>query len=403
MAQIFSRPATRRSTLALALLAGFVSYRPAAWAADPGVTPSSVKIGQTVPLSGPVSAYSTFSKTSVAFYQMINDQGGIAGRKIDLLSVDDAFSPPKTVEQTRKLVESDQVFAIVAPMGGTTAKAVQKYLNDNRVPQFLIQSSLPNWNNPKEFPWSFSGLPNSDLEVGIYARYLLKTMPQARVAVLHQNDDFGRAYLTAMTNLLKGKGAKIVASEPFDLSEPTIDSHIVKLAATKADALLIGATARQTVQTLKKAAELGWKPQIFIAYPAANVERTYKVAGFDLAKGAISSSVFKDPRDPATANDSDVRDYFAFMEKYNPTGDRYDTLNVAAYVEGQIFIEVLRRCGADLTRKSFLEKATNLGNFKSPMLRDTVIVRTDPGNYDVFRSMQLLQFDGSENRSIGMP
>ncbi len=400
MARFFSRLTLRATTVALTLSAALVST---SWAADPGITPTSVKIGQTVPLSGPVSAYSTFGKTSAAFYRMINDQGGIAGRKIELLSVDDAFSPPKTVEQTRKLVESDQVFAIVAPMGGTTAKAVQKYLNDNRVPQFLIQSSLPTWNNPKEFPWSVSGLPNSDLEVGIYARYLLKAMPKARVAALYQNDDFGRAYLTALTTLLKGSDATIVASEPFDLSEPTIDSHIVKLAATKADALLIGATARQTIQTLRKAAEIGWNPQMFIAYPAANVERTYKVAGLNLAKGAISSSVFKDPRDPATANDSDVKDYFAFMEKYYPAGDRYDTLNVAAYVEGRIFVEVLRRCGVDLSRETFLKKATNLGDFKAPMLRDIVIVRTDPGNYDVFRSMQLLQFDGRENRAIVAP
>ncbi|MDE2361325.1 MAG: ABC transporter substrate-binding protein [Hyphomicrobiales bacterium] len=367
------------------------------------MTPTSVKIGQTIPLSGPVSAYATFSRASLAFYDMINQNGGIGGRKIELLSVDDSFSPPKTVEQTRKLVEGDQVFAIVAPMGGTTAKAVQKYLNDKKVPQFLIQSSLPYWNNPKEFPWSISGLPDSDMEVSLYARFLLKKNPQARVAVLYQNDDFGRAYLTAMTADLKGTGASVVASEAFDLTEPTVDSHIVRLAASKADTLLIGATARQTIQTLKKAAELGWKPQYFIAYPAANIERTYKVAGVELAKGAISSSVFKDPGDPAIANDRDLKDYFAFMEKYYPKGDRLDTLNVAAFVEGEIFAEVLRRCGANLSRKTFLDKATSLGGWKAPMLRDAVIVRTDPGNYDIFRSMQLLQFDGTRNEAIAVP
>jgi len=288
-------------------------------------------------------------------------------------------------------------------MGGTTAKAVQKYLNEKGVPQFLIQSSLPYWNNSREFPWSISGLPDSDLEVGMYAKYLLKTQPAARVAVLYQNDDFGRAYLTAMTENLKGTGASIVASEAFDVSEPTVDSHVVKLAAAKADALLIGATARQTIQALKKSAELGWKPTVFIAYPAANVERTYKVAGVELAKGAISSSVFKDPSDPAIAGDADLKDYLAFMDKYYAKGDKLDTLNVAAYVEGQILIEVLRRCGKDLSRKTFLDKATSLGGWKAPMLRDAVIVRTDPGNYDIFRSMQLLQFDGTENRAIGIP
>ncbi len=392
----------------LARVAGFVVVASLlagglARADDPGVTATSVKIGQTIPLSGPVSAYATFSRASLAFYEMINEQGGVAGRKIELVSVDDSFSPPKTVEQTRKLVEADQVFAIVAPMGGTTAKAVQKYLNDKGVPQFLIQSSLPYWNNPREFPWSISGLPDSDLEVGMYARYLLKTKPDAKLAILYQNDDFGRAYLTAMTDDLRGKSATIVATESFDLSEPTVDSHVVKLAASKADALLIAATARQTIQTLKKSAELGWKPQMFIAYPAANIERTYKVAGFDLAKGAISSSVFKDPGDPAIADDKDLKEYFAFMDKYYPKGDKLDTLNVAAFVEGQIMVEVLRRCGANLTRKAFLDKATSLGNWKAPMLRDAVIVRTDPGNYDIFRSMQLLQFDGAQNKALPMP
>lgn len=388
---------------ALAVSAALILCGLPARAADPGVTATSIRIGQTVPLSGPVSAYATFNRASVAFYQMINDSGGVNGRKVELISADDAYSPPKTVEQTRRLVESDQVFAIVAPMGGPGAKAVQKYLNAQGVPQFLIQSSLPSWNKPKQFPWSFSGLPNSDLEVGMYARYLLKTMPKARVAVLYENDDYGKSYLNALTEALKGKEATIVAAEPFDVSEPTIDSQVVKLAASKADALLIGATARQTIQALRKAAQIGWRPQMFIAYPAANVERTYKVAGVEFAKGAISSSVFKDPRDPAMANDSDVKGFFAFMDRYYPSGDRYDTLNVAAYVEGQIFVEVLKRCGADLSRKTFLEKATRLGDFKAPMLRDAVIVRTDPDNYDVFRSMQLLQFDGAANQAIAAP
>lgn len=369
-------------------------------AMDPGVAPASVTIGQTVPLSGPVSAYATFSRASLAFYDMINAQGGIAGRKVNLISVDDSYSPPKTVEQTRKLVESDEVFAIVAPVGGSTSKSVQKYLNGKEVPQFLIQSTLPSWNNPREFPWSISGLPATDVEVSLYASWIKNNMPKARVAILYQNDDYGRAYLTAMTEDLKGSGASVVASESFNVTDPTIDSQIVRLADTKADALLIGATARQTVQTLKKATELKWMPQMFIAYPAANIERTYKVAGVDLAKGAISSSVFKDPGDPAVANDNDVKEFFAFMSKYYPKGDQVDTLNVAAYVEGEIFAEVLRRCGADLSRKTFLAKATTLSDFKPPMLRDGVVVRTNPDNYTIFRSMQLLQFDGKQNRII---
>ena len=376
---------------------------PAARADDPGVTPTSVTIGQTAPLSGPVSAYSTFSRASLAYFDMINAKGGIAGRQVKLISVDDSYSPPKTVEQTRKLVEGDQVFAIFAPVGGASAKAVQKYLNGNDTPQFLIQSTLPSWNNPKEFPWSISGLPATDIEVSMYARWIRKNMPRARVAILYQNDDYGRAYLSGMTDELKNAGAAVVAAEAFNITDPTIDSQIVRLADTKADALLVGATARQTIQTLKKAAELNWKPQIFIAYPAANIERTYKVAGVDLAKGAISSSVFKDPSDPAAAKDNDVKDYFAFMDKYYPAGDKLDTLNVAAYVEGEIFAETLRRTGKNLSRKSFLKVATTLAGFRPPMLRESVIVRTEPSNYTIFRSMQLLQFDGKENKAIATP
>lgn len=370
---------------------------------DPGVTPTSVTIGQTAPLSGPVSAYSTFSRASLAYFEMINAKGGVAGRMVKLISVDDSYSPPKTVEQTRKLVEGDQVFAIFAPVGGASAKAVQKYLNGRETPQFLIQSTLPSWNNPKEFPWSISGLPATDIEVSMYARWIKKKTPKARIAILYQNDDYGRAYLTTMTEEMKGTPASVVASEAFNITDPTIDSQIVRLADTKADVLLIGATARQTIQTLKKTAELKWKPQIFIAYPAANIERTYKVAGVDLAKGAISSSVFKDPSDPAVAKDKDVKDYFAFMDKFYPAGDKLDTLNVAAYVEGEILAETLRRAGKDLSRKSFLDKATTLAGFKPPMLRESVVVRTEPSNYTIFRSMQLLQFDGKENKAIATP
>ena len=372
-------------------------------AADPGVTPTGLKIGQTVPLSGPVSVYATFSRASLAFYEMINDGGGINGRKIELLSVDDAFSPPKTVEQTRKLVEADGIFAIVAPMGSAAAIAVQKYLNKAEVPQFLIQSGLSRFNNPTDFPWTVPGLPNYALEVGIYAKYIRKATPKARVAVLYQNDDYGRSYLAAMKSGLEGSGASVVGAEGFDLTEPTVDSQIVKLAASGADTLLVAATAKQTVQTLKKSAELAWRPQMFVAYPAASVERTYAVAGADIAKGAITTSVFKDPGDPGAGNDPDVQAYLAWMARYYPRGDRLDTLNVAAYVEGQIFTEVLRRCGPDVSRRNFLKQATSLGNYKAPMLRDAVIVKTEPNDYDVFRSMQLLQFDGVRNRPIEMP
>ena len=372
-------------------------------ARDPGISDTEITIGQTAPLSGPVSIYATFSRASAAYFKMINAKGGVAGRTINLLTVDDGFSPPRTVEQTRKLVESDQVFAIYAPTGSASSIAVQKYLNAKRIPQFLIQSGLARWNNPKEYPWSLSGLPNYDVEVKIYTRYIMATMPNARIAVLYQNDEYGMTYLNALKEGMGAKASQIVAMQSFDINEPTVNSQIINLAADKPDVLLIGATAKQTVQAIQKSAELGWHPQYFVAYPAASVERTYKIAGAENAKGAISATAFKDPSDPDTAGDTDVKDYLVWMAEYYPTGDKFDTLNVAAYVEAAIFVEVLKRCGKDLSRDSFLKAATSLSGFTIPMLRSGTTVQTDASDYNLFRTLQLIKFDGARNVALALP
>jgi branched-chain amino acid transport system substrate-binding protein len=370
----------------------------------PGVSASEIKIGQTLPLSGPVSAYATFGRASLAYFAMINERGGINGRKINLIIADDAFSPSKTVEQTRKLVESDEVFAIFAPMGSASSIAVQKYLNQQKVPQFLVQSGLPRWNNPKEFPWSISGYPNYDREALTYARFILETMPKARIAVLFQNDEFGRTYLSGLKRNLESKGeANVVAAEAFDITEPTVDSQVVNLAFSKADVLFIAATSRQTIQALKKAADLGWHPLIIVTSLASSVDRTYALAGLEISKGAVSATVFKDPADPDTAQDPDVRTYRAWMERYYPAGDWKDTLHVAAFVEGEIFTEVLKRCGNDVSRENFLKQATSLKGFRIPMIRNGIVIGTDNGNYDIFRSFQLIRFDGVGNRTVGAP
>ena len=388
---------------ALAIFASTVRSN-ASDTASPGVSDTEIKIGQTVPLSGPVSAYATFGRASLAYFAMVNDRGGVNGRKITLLIADDAFSPPKTVEQTRKLVESDEVFAIYAPMGSATSIAVQKYLNQRKVPQFLVQSGLPRWNNPQQFPWTISGYPNYEREVRAYARFILERMPKARIAVLFQNDDFGRAFLDGLKSALgPANESMVVASEPFNVSDPTVDSQVVKLASSNADVLLVAATAKQAIQSLKKAAELGWRPEKIIASLAASVERTYAVAGFEASKGAISAAVLKDPTEPDLANDTDVRAYRAWMERYYPTGDWKDTIHVGAFVQGSIFTEVLRRCGSDVNRENFLKQATSLTNFKIPMIREGIAVGMDSGNYDLFRSMQLIQFDGTGNKPIGPP
>jgi ABC-type branched-subunit amino acid transport system substrate-binding protein len=367
----------------------------------PGVTATEIKLGQTVPLSGPVSAYATFSRASLAYFAMVNDRGGINGRKVTLTSVDDGFSPPKAVEQTRRLFESDGVFAIFAPVGSATSAATEKYLNTQKVPQMLIQSGLARWNNPKEFPWSMSGLLNYEVEAATYGKYILEHMPQARIAVLYQGDGFGLGYLNGLKAGLGSRAADmIVSTQSFQLSDPTVDSQTLTLAASKADVLLIAATTKQTVQALKKLGEINWHPQLFVSFVASSPDRTYALAGNDNAKGAISMTVFKDPADPGLADDANVKTYVAFMEKYYPAGDRNDGLNVAAYVEGELMSELLRRCGADLSRENLLKQASNFSDADIPMISKGVVLRTEPDNYDLFRNPQLIRFDGKLNRAI---
>jgi branched-chain amino acid transport system substrate-binding protein len=384
----------------LALTTASVAQTPDA----PGVTATEIKLGQTVPLSGPVSAYATFSRASLAYFAMVNDRGGINGRKVTLISIDDGFSPPKAVEQTRKLVESDGVFAIFAPVGSAPSVATQKYLNTQKVPQMLIQSGLARWNNPKEFPWSMSGLLNYEVEAATYGKYILDHMPRARVAVLYQSDDFGLGYLGGLKAGLGSRADQIVVStQSFQLTDPTVDSQMLTLAASKADVLLIAATTRQTVQALKKTGEINWHPQLFVSFVAASPERTYSLAGYENARGAISMAIFKDPADPELANDPDLKAYLAFMEKYYPAGDRKEGLNVAAYVEGEIMSELLKRCGADLTRENLLKQASNFSGATIPMIGKDVVLQTEPDNYNLFRQPQLIRLDGKLNRVVANP
>jgi ABC-type branched-subunit amino acid transport system substrate-binding protein len=370
----------------------------------PGVTATEIKLGQTVPLSGPVSAYATFSRASLAYFAMVNDRGGINGHKVTLISVDDGFSPPKAVEQTRRLVESDGVFAIFAPVGSAPSAATQKYLNTQKVPQMLIQSGRARWNNPKAFPWSMSGLLNYEVEAATYGRYILEHMPRARIAVLYQSDDFGLGYLNGLKAGLGDRAADmIVSTQSFQLSDPTVDSQTLTLAASEADVLLIAATTKQTVQAIKKLGEINWHPQLFVSFVASSPERTYSLAGNETAKGAISMTIFKDPADPELANDAEMKAYFAFMDKYYPSGDRNEGLNVAAYVEGEIMSELLRRCDADLSRENLLKQASNFSDAAIPMISKGVVLRTEPDNYDLFRNPQLIRFDGKLNRAIAGP
>ena len=371
---------------------------------DPGITDTEIKLGQTAPYSGPVSAYGTFGRASVAYFAMINDAGGINGRKITLVTADDGFSPPKAVEQTRKLVESDGVFAMFAPVGTSPQLAVRKYLNDKKVPQLFLQSGISKFNDPKNFPWSLSGLPNYDTEVRAFAKYVQANKPAAKVAILYQNDDFGKEYLAGLQDELGKRGsAKVVSTQSFELTDPTVESQVISLRASGADVLLIVATQKQTVQALRKAQDLGWHPLSLIAFPAASVSRTYVPAGVEAAKGAVSSSVFVDPSEPGIENDPDVQAYTRWMDKYYPAGDKFDALHVAAYVEGQLMVEILKRAGADLTRKNVMTQAANIKDARIAMLRPGITASTAPDNYNLFRKLQMLTFDGRNLMTSGPP
>jgi branched-chain amino acid transport system substrate-binding protein len=371
---------------------------------DPGVTDTEIKLGQTAPYSGPVSGYGTFGKASLAYFAMINEQGGINGRKIKLITVDDGFSPFKTVEQTRKLVESDGIFFDYAPVGTAPNLAIKQYMNENKIPQLFLQSGIPSWNDPAHFPWSLSGLPNYATEVRVFAKYILDTKPDARIAILYQNDDFGKEYLNGMRVRLGAQADKmLVGAQSFELSDPTIDSQMITLHGSGADVLLIAATQKQTVQALRKTNELDWHPLKFVAFPAASVTRTYLPAGVDAAKGVISSSVFVDPSDPTRQNSPDVRDYLAWMDKYYQAGDKLDVLNGAAYVEGQLVVDVLRRCGDLLTRANVMKQATSFHQFKASMLQSGITVNTSPDDYNMFRTLQPMVFDGKNLAPLGAP
>lgn len=390
------------SMIAVAVLAATPTFAEKKY--DPGVSDTDIILGQTAPYSGPVSGYGTFGKASLAYFAMINDQNGINGRKVKLISVDDGFSPPKTVERTRKLVESDNIFFDYAPVGTAPNLAVKKYLNDNKVPQLFLQSGIPSWNDPSHFPWSMSGLPNYATEVRVFAKYILDTRPTARIAILYQNDDFGKEYLDGMRAQLGSQANKmLVNAQSFELSDPTVDLQMIALAASGADVLIIAATQKQTVQALRKAHDLDWHPLKFVSFPAVSVTRTYLPAGAEASQGAISSSVFVDPSDPTKQDDPGIHAYFAWMEKYYPAGDKLDNLNGAAYVEGQLVVDVLRRCGDLLTRENVMRQAASFQQFSATMLQPGITVSTSTTDYNMFKKLQLMIFDGQRLVRIGEP
>jgi branched-chain amino acid transport system substrate-binding protein len=372
--------------------------------AEPGVSEREIVLGQTMPYSGPISAYATVGKAMAAYLDKINAEGGINGRKVRLISLDDGYSPPKTVEQTRKLVEEEQVFFLFGSLGTATQSAVQKYLNTRQIPQLFVQSGARKWNDPKSFPWSMAGLPSSYTEARAYAAYLLAGKPDARIAVLYQNDDFGKDYLAGLTDGLGARArAMIVGTQSYEVTDPTVDSQIVSLSSSGADTFLSFSLGKATVQAIRKSWDIGWRPLFFIASVSQSKATVLEPAGLERTVGIVSGSFEKDPSDPQWAEDADVKAWRQWMKQYYPEGSAVELLNVAGNIEAQLVVEVLRRCGGELTRENVLRQASHLDDVNLQLLLPGIAVSTSPEDYRVIRQLRLQRFDGTRWMLFGDP
>ncbi len=360
----------------------------------PGITDTQIKFGQTLPLSGPVSAYGQIGRAEAAYFRMINDQGGINGRKLEFVQLDDGYSPPKTVEQTRRLVEEDQVAFVFSSIGTPTNLSVQKYLNAKKVPQIFIGSGGSQFDDPKNFPWTIAFLPNYAVEGRIYARFLMAEKPAAKVAVLYQNDDYGKDVLRGFR---EGFGAdadkRIVATASYEVSDPTVDQQIVSLQGSGADVFLAIATPKFSAQAIRKVYDSGWKPFYIVNFVGNSVAAALKPAGLEKAVGLISTAYEKDPNDPQWANDPDYKTWLAWMQKYQPDADIANQFNVTGYDEAAVLVHVLKECGDNLTRENILAKATHL-NYTPPMIQPGIAMKTTPEDYVPVKEMRLVRFDG---------
>src|SRR5712692_7062442 len=328
---------------------------------DPGASDAEIKVGNINPYSGPASAYGTIGKTLAAYFNKVNAEGGINGRKINFISYDDGYSPPKTVEQARKLVESDEVLLIFQSLGTPPNTAIQKYMNGKKVPQLFVATGATKWNDPKEFPWTMGWQPNYQSESRAYAKYILKEMPNAKIAVLYQNDDYGKDYLKGLKDGLGAKAASmIVAEDSYETTEPTIDSHIVKLKASGADVFVNISIPKFAAQAIKKNAEIEWKPLHFLNSVSSSIGATIKPVGFDAAQDIISSAYLKDPTDPQWKDDAGMKTFNAFLDKYYPEANRNDAFVVYGYSVAQTMVHVQMQCGDKLTRENVMKQAASI-------------------------------------------
>jgi branched-chain amino acid transport system substrate-binding protein len=368
---------------------------------DTGATDTEIKIGNIMPYSGPASAYGVIGKTEEAYFKKINAEGGINGRKINFVTYDDAYSPPKAVEQVRKLVESDEVLAVFNPLGTPSNSAIQKYLNSKKVPQLFVATGATKWNDPKNFPWTMGWQPSYQGEAHIYAKYLMKEKPDAKIGVLYQNDDFGKDYLKGLKDGLGAKASMITAEESYETSEPTIDNHVVKLKSAGVDVFISITTPKFAAQAIKKIAEIDWKPLQIVSNVSASVGGVMKPAGYENAQGILSAAYAKDGADPQWDNDPGMKKFLAFLEKYYPEGNKIDGSVVFGYGAAQTLVKVLEMCGDNLTRENVMKQAASLKDFTPDTLLPGVKINTSATDFAPIEQLQMMHFKGEKWELFG--
>jgi branched-chain amino acid transport system substrate-binding protein len=368
----------------------------------PGASDTEVKIGNTMPYSGPASAYGIIGKTEAAYFTMINEQGGINGRKINFISRDDGYSPPKTVELVRKMVEQDQVLFLFSTLGTPTNTAIHHYLNDNKVPQLFPATGADQWNDPQHFPWTMGLIPSYGTEAHIYARYILKHLPNAKIAVLYQNDDFGKDYLNGLRDGLGDNAAKmIVATQSYETTDPTVDSQVVALQGSGADVLLTAAIPKFAAQAIRKVYDIGWKPTHFLASVSNSVGTVMKSAGLEKGVGIISAAFAKDPTDPQWQATPEYKEWLAFMKQYNTSANLGDVQGAIGYTYAQTMVAVLKACDNNLTRENIMKQAASLHDITMPMLLPGITLSTSATDFAPIKKMQLERFDGTTWKLFG--
>ena len=397
---------TVKRIIAMSLSAvSFVFVSGAAWTAGqygPGAGDTEIKIGNTMPYSGPASSYGVIGKSEAAYFAMINEQGGIKGRKINFVSRDDSYSPPKTVEQVRKMVEEEGVLLLFQTLGTPSNTAIQGYLNDNKVPQLFVATGADKWNDPKNHPWTMGWQPSYRIEARIYARYILKTQPDAKIAVLYQNDDFGKDYLIGLREGLGDKANQlIVTSQSYETTDPTVDQQVMSLQGSGANVLLTAAIPKFAAQAIRKVSDIGWKPMHFLTNVSTSVAAVMQPAGLEKGVGIISAGYNKDPTDPQWQDTPEYKEWLAWMKKYNSSVNVRDIETVYGYSAAQTLVAVLSATGDNLTRENVMQQAASIHDLKLPMQLPGIAVNTSANDFAPIKQMQLEKFDGTTWKLFG--